>query len=114
MNKRSAIAIAGGVTGALISGVAGYSIRIHQPLVAASSDPAKPIVKTETRTITIHKKAKPKKKGAAAVVVRRAPTLSAPGVASSPALHQTGGSSVASGEQETEHDEDEGGGYEDD
>jgi hypothetical protein len=57
MNKRSAIAIGGGVTGALISGVAGYDIRIHQPLVAASTDPAKPIVKTETRTITIHKKA---------------------------------------------------------
>ena len=113
MNKRSAIAIAGGVTGALISGVAGYSIRIHQPLVTTSADPAKPIVKTETRTITIHKKAKPKKKGAA-VVVRRAPTLSAPGVASSPTLHRTGGSSVASGEQETEHDEDEGGGYEGD
>jgi hypothetical protein len=55
MNKRSAIAIAGGVTGALISGVA-----------------------------------------------------------SSPSLHQTGGSSVASGEQEIEHDDDAGGGYEDD
>lgn len=114
MNKRSAIAIAGGVTGALISGVAGYSIRIHQPLVAASADPAKPIVKTETRTITIHKKAKPKRRAPAAVVVRRAPTLSAPGVASSPTLHRTGGSSVASGEQETEHDEDEGGGDEGD
>ena len=78
MNKRSAIAIAGGVTGALISGVAGYSIRIHQPLVAASADPSKPIVKTETRTITIHRKANPKKKDPA-LVVRRAPTLSAAG-----------------------------------
>ena len=103
MNKRSAIAIAGGVTGALISGVAGYSIRIHQPL--------KPIVKTETRTITIHRKAK--RKTAAAVVVRRAPKLSSPGVAPSQPLQRTGGSSVASGEQETERD-DEGGGYESD
>ena len=109
MNKRSAIAIAGGVTGALISGVAGYSIRIHQPLVVASADPAKPIVKT--RTITIHRKAK--RKTPAAVVVRRAPKLSAPGVAPSQPLQRTGGSSVASGEQETERD-DEGGGYESD
>jgi len=114
MNKRSAIAIAGGVTGALISGVAGYSIRIHQPLVAASADRSKPIMKTETRTITIHRKAKPMKKAPATVVVRRAPTFSAPGVSSSPTVHQTGGSSVVSGEQETEHDEDEGGGYEGD
>lgn len=113
MNKRSAIAIAGGVTGALISGVAGYSIRIHQPLVAASADPSKPIVKTETRTITIHRKANPKKKDPA-LVVRRAPTLSAAGGASSPTVHQTGGSSVVSGQQETEHEEDEGGGYESD
>jgi hypothetical protein len=109
MNKRSAIAIAGGVTGALISGVAGYSIRIHQPLVVASADPAKPIVKTQTRTITIHRKAK--RRTPAAVVVRRAPMLSAP---PSQALHRTGGSSVASGELEAEHDEDEGGGYEGD
>jgi len=111
MNKRSAIAIAGGVTGALISGVAGYSIRIHQPLVVASADPAKPIVKTQTRTITIHRKAK--RKTPAAVVVRRAPKLSAPGVAPSQPLQRTGGSSVASGEQETERD-DEGGGDESD
>jgi hypothetical protein len=111
MNKSSAIAIAGGVTGALISGVAGYSIRIHQPTTEASADPAKPIVKTQTRTITIHRKPK---KAPAAVVVRRAPTLSRSGVASSPSLHQTGGSSVASGEQEIEHDDDAGGGYEDD
>lgn len=76
MNKRSAIAIAGGVTGALISGVAGYSIRIHQPTAEASADPAKPIVRTQTRTITIHRKPK---RAPAAVVVRRAPTLSPSG-----------------------------------
>ena len=113
MNKRSAIAIAGGVTGALISGVAGYSIRIHQPLVAASADPSKPIVKTETRTITIHRKANPKKKDPA-LVVRRVRHSPLPGYFLAVAVHQTGGSSVVSGQQETEHEEDEGGGYESD
>ena len=102
MNKRSAIAIAGGVTGALISGVAGYSIRIHQPLVAASADSSKPIVKTETRTITIHKKAKPGLgPSAQTVVVHGAPTI-LPASGAPPPVHHTGASRTAGAEQEGE------------
>ena len=106
MNKRSAVAIAGGLTGALVSGVAGYSVRVHQApaSVAEAAAPTKPIVKTETRTITIHKKAKPKKAAGAAgpvqtVVVHRAPTVVAPShpVSAQPPVHHTGGSTTGGG-----------------
>jgi len=58
VNKRSAIAVAGGLTGALVSGVAGYSVRLHSEPVAAAPATSKPIVKRQTRTITIHRKPK--------------------------------------------------------
>jgi hypothetical protein len=91
VNKRSAIVLAGSVTGAMVSGVAGYSVSLNRPAEAAA--PAKPIVRTEIRTITIHRKAKPRKVKAApapTIVIRRpssAQTHSAP-----PPAHHTGGS----------------------
>jgi hypothetical protein len=78
MNKKAAVAAAGGLTGALAAGLAGYSVRVaHQP--SASADPAtKPIVKTQVRTITIHKKPKIHQAATApaqTVVVHRPPTI---------------------------------------
>ncbi len=59
MNKRSAIALAGGTAAALVSGVAGYSLSLTQATAQATTA-EKPIVRTEVRTITIHKKPKVK------------------------------------------------------
>ena len=98
MNKRSAIAVAGGLTGALVSGVAGYSVRLHTESVAAAPTTTKPIIKTQTRTITIHRKPKrpldtpgPPK----TVVVHRPPHvihLPPSGPAPGTSVHHTGGS----------------------
>jgi hypothetical protein len=91
MNKRTAITLAGGVTGALVSGVAGYSLSLNQAV--ADNAPAKPIVRTEIRTVTIHRKAKPKAHPTQAapttVVVRAAPSGS---IHQAPPVHHTGGS----------------------
>jgi hypothetical protein len=121
VNRRSAIAVAGGLTGALVSGVAGYSVRVHQPPPAAADPAGKPIVRTKTRTITIHKKAKPRSNSAAApvrtVVVKRAPTvIPAPAVhASTSVVHHTGGSATGGGEGDDrrERGDHEGGGGDD-
>ena len=103
MNKRSAIALAGGVTGALVSGVAGYSLSLNQAAAQTTAPAPKPIVKTEIRTITIHRKAKaPKSMPApATVVIQRA---SHPSSYSAP-VHHTGGSATHG-----ESDDDRGGG----
>ena len=92
MNKRSAIALAGGVTGALVSGVAGYSLSLNQAAAQTTAPAPKPIVKTEIRTITIHKKAKAPKVNPAApasIVIKRAPAHSS---SYTPPAHHTGGS----------------------
>ena len=101
MNKRSAIAVAGGLTGALVSGLVGYSVRLHTQPVAAAPATSAPIVKTQTRTITIHRKPKHPVHTAApprTVVVHR-PTrvIHLPsGSGSGTTVHQTGGSSHTS------------------
>ncbi len=66
MKKRSAITLAGGLVGALVSGLIGYSLRVGAeasstatPATLRQSQPG-PIVKTITTTITIHRKVKPK------------------------------------------------------
>ena len=124
MNRRSAIAVAGGLTGALVSGVAGYSVRVHSTDAASAAAATKPIIRHKTKTITIHKKAKAPavaQVAAAApavqtVVVHRAPTVvhlpTRP--APPPAVHHTGGSTTggAGGEpgEGSEHGEHDGGG----
>jgi hypothetical protein len=118
VNKRSAIAVAGGLTGALVSGVAGYSVRVHQVLPTAAAPLGKPIVKTQTRTITIHRKAKAPRRPAApppvqTVIVRRAPTVVHPAPAPHPVVHQTGGSAHAPGGEADDRGEREGGGGDD-
>jgi hypothetical protein len=109
MNKRSAVAVAGGLAGALMSGLAGYSIKMQHPTVPASAAAGKPIVKTQTRTITIHKKPHA---GVTApvqtIVVHRAPTVLPAARGVPPPVHTTGASRTG-GEHESEHEGDDGG-----
>jgi len=114
VNKRSAVAVAAGLTGALVSGVAGYSVRVGSSAAEpGAAPPLPPIVKHKTKTITIHRKAKPaalitKAPAVQTVVVRRAPTVihpAPPAPAPRPAVHHTGGSGTGTGgEHETEHE----------
>lgn len=128
MNKRSAVAVAAGLTGALVSGVAGYSVRVGNTATPEAAPPLPPIVKHKTKTITIHKKAKPaalttKAPAVQTVVVRRAPTVihsAPPAPAPHPAVHHTGGSGTGTGgegddqgERDQHESEHEGGGGDD-
>jgi hypothetical protein len=107
MNKRSAVALAGGVAGALVSGMAAYSIRLqHQP-VASEAMPTKPIVKTETRIIKVHKKANAGLgfgRRAQTVLVHGAPTI-LPASGAPPPVHHTGASRTAGAEYESDDDQ---------
>lgn len=102
MQKRSALTVAGAVAGALVSAVAGYSVRVGTTQAAPTSNVAvptqKPVVKTVTTTITIHKKAKPRRTSSARstqpITYVQAPT------ATTPVTH-SGGSSTG-GENESE------------
>jgi hypothetical protein len=61
MNKKSAMVIASGLVLALLAGVAAVSLTLSGGSVGAASavtHQVKPIVRTEKRTVTIHKKAK--------------------------------------------------------
>jgi hypothetical protein len=105
VKKRSAITVAGGVAGALVSGVAGYSVRVGSQTPAEAAAATKPIVRTQIQTITIHRKPKPvtTTPGPQTVVVQRA---AGSGTSSAPAIHHTGGSaSVGSDDGEREGDD---------
>jgi hypothetical protein len=104
MNKKAAVAVAGGLTGALASGLAGYSVRVAHQSSASAQPATKPIVKTQVRTITIHKKPKIHHAATAplqTVVVHRPPTIVplARAPASAPISH-TSASHAAGGESE--------------
>jgi hypothetical protein len=59
MNKRSAMVVAAGLVAALLAGSAALSFSLSGGTAAAEGAArVKPIVKTERRTVTIHKKAK--------------------------------------------------------
>jgi hypothetical protein len=61
MNRKSAMVIASGLVLALLAGVAAVSLTLDGGSVTAASPithHVKPIVRTERRTVTIHKKAK--------------------------------------------------------
>lgn len=61
MNKRSAMVLAAGLVAALLAGGAALSFSLTGgTAVAQDAGRVKPIVKTEHRTVTIHKKAKSK------------------------------------------------------
>ncbi len=101
MNKRSAVAVAGGLTGALVSGVVGYSVRLHSEPVAAAPATSNPVIKTQTRTITIHRKPKRPVHTAppprTVVVHRPTRVIQLPsGSGSGTSVHHTGGTSPTS------------------
>jgi hypothetical protein len=59
MNKRSAMVVAAGLVAALLAGGAALSFSLAGgTAVAQDGGRVKPIVKTERRTVTVHKKAK--------------------------------------------------------
>ncbi len=75
MKKRSAMTVAAGLVGALLAGVLAMSLGFAGgPAASAGSTDLKPKVRTIERTVTIHKKAKPK---APQVVMIPAPASSA-------------------------------------
>jgi hypothetical protein len=104
VNKRTAIALAGGVTGALVSGVVGYSASLEPAASADRAAPTKPIVRTEIRTITIHKKAKSRAAKPSPVTIVHRPSGGSSSGSSS--VHHTGGSHHQGGD-----DDDEGHGH---
>jgi hypothetical protein len=107
VKKRSALMVAGGLVGALLSAVAGYSIRLTgaQPVAAEATRPAlKPIVRTITSTIRIKKK--PKVRHVSAPVPSSAVVApSSSSSTSTPPTTSTGGShSQDSEDDEGEHE----------
>lgn len=104
MDKKSAIATAGGLVASFVAGVAAVSFNwgMGTPSTPASSvsptapTQAKPIIKH--RTITIHKR------DPASTPAPRTVVLPAPSTSSSPSVALTGGSHTAGGEDDGEHE----------
>ncbi|HEY1330762.1 MAG TPA: hypothetical protein VGH10_04740 [Actinomycetota bacterium] len=95
MNKRTAVALAGGVAGAMVSGVAGYAAHVDVQAGSATAVPSiRPAVqvRTVTTTVRVTKKSGSQLGGAPVRVVRGAGATG-----SGPPLAQTGGSSAATG-----------------
>lgn len=95
MNKKSAMAIAGGLVAAVLSAAGAISVGLGNRTAAQTPPPpaAKPIVKTIRRTITIHKKAK---SSPAPSVVTLAPSAPAP----APVTTVSSGSLAGGGESD--------------
>ena len=74
MTKRSAITIAAGLVSALVAGAAAFSLSFGAPQTpsAVVATKAKPIVRVERRTVTVHKKAKQHAGQARVVTIHRA------------------------------------------
>ena len=96
MKKTSALAVAAGVVGSLVSGLIGYSLRVSGLRQAdasvrpASAAAMKPIVKTITTTQRIHRKPRVHRSSAPVASVHY---VTAPGVGPGPApVVRTGGS----------------------
>jgi hypothetical protein len=104
VKKRSALTVAAGVVGALLSGIVGYTMRLTGGQAAtASQAPPKPVVKTITTTV--HVKKKPKVRHVAAAP---APVSVVSGTSTS-ATTSTGGSHAAHGDEGDDGGEHEGG-----
>jgi hypothetical protein len=106
VKKRSALTVAGGLVGALLSGVVGYSMRLAGVQAAgAAQAPPKPIVKTITTTV--HVKKKPKVRH---VRVAPAPvTVVHSSSSTKPPATSTGGSHSSHGDEGDDGGEHEGG-----
>jgi hypothetical protein len=107
MNKRSAMVVAAGLVAALMAGGTALSFSLAGGTAAAQDGGrVRPIVKTERRTVTIHKKAKAKP--AEVVMVSAPSTSSTTDVSGSSAGddgHETE-SDAYEDEQESEHEDD--------
>lgn len=111
MTKRAAIGISGALLAALMSGV--VALWFGHLTAMATAQPAstftpKPIIRTVTRVITVHKRRKPKFSGVpqTITVVRPAPPAVAPVVT-------TSGGSGGEGYDDGGHEHDHGGGGDD-
>ena len=105
MKRTSAIAVAAGLVGSLVSGLIGYSMRLTG-LKSAQADPSpqaqQPVVKTITTTVKIHKK--PKVHAAAFSGGGPSVTyISAPVTTSHPPVTKTSGSH-SGGDDGNEHE----------
>jgi hypothetical protein len=58
MKKRSAMLVAAGLVAALLAGGTALSFSLAGETASAQSSRVRPVVKTERRTVTVHKKAK--------------------------------------------------------
>jgi len=110
MKRTSAIAVAAGLAGSLISGLIGYSMRLSG-LRQTRSEPSpvateKPIVKTITTTVRIHKKPKTRPPAVSAAAPAPVQYISAPAPVAAPPVTKTSGSH-AGGDDGNDH---EGGG----
>jgi hypothetical protein len=104
VKKRSALTVAAGVVGALLSGIIGYTMRLTGGQAAtASQAPQKPVVKTITTTV--HVKKKPKVRHVTATPAR----VSVVSGSSTPATTSTGGSHASGGDEGDDGGEHEGG-----
>jgi hypothetical protein len=95
MKRTSAIAVAAGLAGSLVSGLIGYSMRLTglRSAQAAPAPPATqspPIVKTITTTVKVHKK--PKVHAAVSSGGAGVTYVSAPPVTTAPPVGKTSGS----------------------
>ena len=105
MKKRSALTVAAGLVGALLSGIVGYSMRLTGVQAAGTTEaPPKPVVKTITTTV--HVKKKPKVRHVAAAP---APVSVVHSSSSTPPATSTGGSHAGHGEDDGDDREYEGG-----
>jgi len=104
MKRTSAIAVAAGLVGSLVSGLIGYSMRLTG-LKSAQADPSpqaqQPVVKTITTTVKIHKK--PKVHAAVSGGGSSVTYISAPVATSHPPVTKTSGSH-SGGDDGNEHE----------
>ncbi len=109
MNKKSAMAVAGGLVAALMSAVGAISVSVtgRAPAGAQPAHAAKPIVKTIRRTITIHRK--PKHTAPPAVQIVTVPPATTLGPASAAPVTTTSGSLSTGHESEDDGHEDDHG-----
>jgi hypothetical protein len=103
MNKRSAMLVAAGLVAALLAGGTALSFSLAGGTAVAQDGRVEPIVRTERRTVTIHKKADPKPAQVVTIAASTPPTDASSSV-SSAGDDGFGGETETQHESETEHE----------